>query len=331
MGRILVTGATGFIGRHLIEALRPTAEVVAAIHTPARATTLHPEVARIPYDLDLGDMWSLENLRGTECVYHLAARVHEMRVGPDDDAVYWRHNVRATESLATLAVRAGVRRFIFLSSIKVNGERTVGQPFTPDGIPAPEDAYGRSKLAAERTLLNLSQETGLEVVIVRPPLVYGPWVGANFRRLMALVNSGWPLPFGSVRNRRSLVSVWNLVSLLVRLQQERDAPGKVWLVTDDDDVSTPALLDLVARGLGKARAPLMAVPVPALRALGAMTGRRREVGRLVDSLQVDVSQTCINLGWRPPMGVQEGVTRTAAWFCGDCRLPRETGRKRAAR
>lgn len=312
-GRVLVTGATGFIGKHLVEALRGRTEVVAAVRS-VPGGTLPPGMRTISFDLEHPARLSPDSLKGVGCVCHLAARVHVMHPGPDDERRFLELNARATEVLAETAARAGVRRFVYVSSIKVNGERTVDAAFRADGPTAPEDGYSRSKLEAERALWRVAERNGLEVAVVRPPLVYGPGVGANFQRLVALVESGWPLPFGLVRNRRSLVSVWNLTSLLIRLMGHPEAAGRAWLVSDGDDLSTPRLLDEIAKGLGQSKSRLLPVPVGVLRALGAVTGRRGEIGRLTDSLQVDISDTCALLAWRPPLSVQEGIARTARWF-----------------
>lgn len=235
-----------------------------------------------------------------------------MRAPKEMESQFELENAAATAVLAQTAAKAGVRRFVFVSSIKVNGERTLERPFTRDDVPAPQDGYARSKLNAERAVLEVAARSSLEAVIVRPPLIYGPGVGANFRRMMALVERGWPLPFGAIRNVRSLVSVWNLVDFLVHCARS-PAAGKVWLVSDGQDVSTPRLLELVAEGLGK-RARLLPVPVAMLRALGSMTGQRAQLDRLTESLQVDISHTREQLGWQPPLDSQEAIRRTAAWF-----------------
>jgi nucleoside-diphosphate-sugar epimerase len=228
---------------------------------------------------------------------------------------FFTFNVNATETLARSAAKAGVRRFIYLSSIKANGEKTVDRPIGPHDPATPEDAYGRSKLAAERALIAVAAATGLQVVIVRPPLVYGSCVGANFRRLLSLVDSGVPLPLGAVKNQRSMIAVWNLVSLLSHVSTHPQAPGRIWLASDGDDISTPRLIRTIAAALER-RTHLIPVPVPVLRFVGLVSGRVAEVERLVDSLQVDISVTRQVLGWQPPMTVDEGIARTVAWFRG---------------
>jgi nucleoside-diphosphate-sugar epimerase len=313
---VLVTGATGFIGRHLTAALRESgAEVVAATRTAQQA----PGVESLQFDLARPECVLPQQLQGFDCVYHLAARVHAMHVSSDDEAQFRQLNVHATQVLAQTAASAGVRTFVYLSSIKVNGERTLDRPFTADDAPAPQDAYGRSKWQAEQALREIEAQSGLRVVIVRPPLVYGPGVGANFRRMLALVESGWPLPFKSVNNRRSLVNVWNLTSLLLHVRSCDCAAGRTWLVSDDDDVSTPRLMSLIGSALGKRRVRLFAMPVAGLQTLGMLAGRRNEVARLVESLQLDTSATQAALQWRATTGVEEAVVRTVAWFRGERR------------
>lgn len=311
--RVLVTGATGFVGQHLTAALHAAGlQVVAA----TRASAPLPGVEAIPFDLRRPEGVLPDQLEGVDCVYHLAARVHAMRASHDDEALFQELNARATQVLAQTAASAGVRRFVYLSSIKVNGERTGDRPFTTDDAPDPQDAYGRSKREAERALREIGAKSGLDVVIVRPPLVYGPGVGANFRRMIALVDSGWPLPFGAVNNRRSLVSIWNLIGLLLHVRSCEGADSRTWLVSDDDDVSTPRLMSLIGWALGQPRVRLFPVPIAALRALGTVAGRGGEVARLVESLQVDTSATRTMLNWRPSVGVEEAVARTVAWFKG---------------
>ena len=315
--RALVTGATGFVGTRLVERLLADGVqvVVAGRRRPAMG---HPGCVAEFLNFDLSRVTELHPsaLTGVDCIYHLAARVHVMRPGAVDEQQFNELNVRATQRLAATAVQAGVRRFVYLSSIKVNGERTANRPFTALDEPAPEDAYGRSKLAAEQALKVLAKQAGLQVIIVRPPLVYGPGVGANFLRLISLVNAGWPLPFGAVANRRSLVSVWNLVDLLCHLANDGNAANGAWLVSDEDDLSTPRLIELLGGALGRANTRLLPVPVPILRAMAAVAGQRAQIARLVDSLQVDISATCRELGWRPSLSVVEGIERTVTWFKG---------------
>lgn len=313
MSRVFVTGATGFIGRELIAHLiEQGCEIVAGSRRPAE---LFPRVAVewADYDLSRPDILERGILAGVDCIFHLAARVHVMRRSSKDEEQFVALNVAGTEALAKQAAEAGVRRFIFLSSIKVNGERTVDRPFGVGDAPAPQDPYGCSKWQAEQALIKISQSTGLEVVIVRPPLVYGPGVQANFRRLLSLAYAGFPLPLAAVENSRSLIGVWNLVDWLWRARVDENLPGRAWLVSDGDDVSTPKLVRLMSSSMDRP-VRMWRIPVSLLRRIGFATGRSGEVARLVDSLQVDITDTCSTMGWRPPVSIEEGIRRTAAWY-----------------
>ena len=254
-------------------------------------------------------------LRGVEVVVHTAARVHVMEESATDPlAEYRRINVEGTLVLARQAAQTGVRRFVFVSSIKVNGERTLpGMAFRAIDVPAPEDPYGVSKAEAEEGLLALGRATGMEIVIVRPPLIYGPGVGGNFVRLLRWVQRGVPLPLGAVNNRRSLVGLDNLVDLLVTCLDHPKAAGKVFLVSDGEDLSTTMLLCRVAGAMGR-RAWLLAVPPSFLRAGAKVLGREEMVRRLLESLQVDITHTRETLGWAPPVSVDEGLRRTALGY-----------------
>jgi UDP-glucose 4-epimerase len=223
-------------------------------------------------------------------------------------------NVAGTLNLARQAAEAGVRRFVYVSSIKVNGERSrPGVAFTAEDTPHPEDPYGLSKREAEVGLRALSHETGLEVVIIRPPLVYGPGVNANFLRLMRLVERGIPQPLGAVYNHRSLVSVDNLVDLLVHCLDDPRAAGETFLVSDGEDLSTPRLIREIASAMGRP-ARLLPVPVSVLRLAGRLSGRSGVVERLCGSLRVDIGKTCERLDWTPPLSVQEGIRRTVEHY-----------------
>ncbi|MDC8758866.1 UDP-glucose 4-epimerase family protein [Janthinobacterium fluminis] len=308
MHKILVSGANGFVGTALCQALaQRQLPFVAAVR--AAATAQHYAVG----ELDATTDWS-GALDGCTGVIHLAARVHVMQETAGDALRAYRAvNVEATLNLARQARAAGVRRFVFVSSVKVNGEATPRRPFTGADVPAPLDPYGQSKLEAEQALQAFARESGMELVIVRPPLVYGPGVRANFQRLMGLAHGGWPLPFGAVHNRRSMVSLDNLVDLLLLCSVHPAAPGQVFMVSDGQDVSIAELLRMLATAMGK-RARLVPVPAALLGAAAAVLGKSAEAQRLLGSLQVDISHTRQTLGWRPAVGMQESLNKTVASF-----------------
>ncbi|GHU26877.1 UDP-glucose 4-epimerase [Betaproteobacteria bacterium] len=318
---ILVTGAAGFVGRALTARLARQFRVRAATHAAmfewsgSNVETVHGKALSPTED------WS-GALSGISTMLHCAARVHMMRESDSEIlAAYRKINVEGTLNLARQAVAAGVRRFIFLSSIKVNGECTLpGQPFTADQAPAPSDPYGISKMEAEQGLRVLARDSGLEVVIVRPPLVYGPGVKANFLTLMRWLARGWPFPLGGVtQNRRSLIALDNLIDLLVRCIDHPAAANRTFLASDGEDLSTAALLERLGAALGRP-ARLISVPVGWLDVAAAGLGRTGQLRRLCQSLQVDMRQTQAVLGWTPPLGVDEGLRRAAAYWL-DSRRP----------
>ncbi|MGA7981018.1 MAG: SDR family oxidoreductase [Chromatiaceae bacterium] len=315
MSRILVTGANGFVGRPLCVLLTELGHsVVAAVRCKDVGVAAGTDVFLT------GDLSAAPDLSGVltgiDAVVHLAGRAHVVRdTSSDPEAAFRRVNVDATRNLAQQSVRAGVRRFVYLSSIKVNGERTTGRPFTEADDPAPEDAYGRSKWAAERELWGIARATGLEVVVIRPPLVYGSGVKGNFFRLLKLVNKGIPLPLASVQNRRSLVSVWNLCDLIGSCVSHDAAAGETFLVSDQQDLSTPELIRTLSEVLGK-RPRLFPLAPALIRRAGRLLGRDDTVARLLDSLQVDSGKATLLLGWKPAVSVEEGLRRTAAWYLG---------------
>ena len=309
-GCIAVSGATGFIGRALAARLLATSHgVVALTRQPANL----PGAEVYPLgDLERAD--GLEDaLHGVDSVVHLAARAHVLKEAPGADVgtLYRAANVDATCRLARAAVACGVRRFVFVSSIKVLGERTLHAPFTAASPVNPADAYAQSKWEAEQALQQVAAETGLDVIVVRPPLVYGPGVGANFQRLMALVRRGLPLPLGAIRNQRSMVALDNLVDLLLRCLKAPTVINEPVLVSDGYDLSTPALVRLIAAAMGRP-ARLLPVPETALRLAGRLTGRSAEIDRLCSSLRVDTRRTRELLEWCAPLSVEEGVRRAVA-------------------
>lgn len=306
--RTLITGATGFVGSALcVELLKRGADVRAAVRNGATAGQVN--VGDLRADTD----WR-SALAGCDVVVHLAARVHVMSDGERDPlAAYREVNVAATLNLAQQAVREGVKRFVFVSSVKVNGEETAGHPFSASDTPMPCDPYGQSKLEAECALRELGQSTGLEVVIVRPPLVYGPGVKANFLNLMKLVRRGVPLPFGKIYNHRSMVALDNLVDLLIVCTRHPKAINQVFMVSDGVDVGIADLLRMIAAVMKK-RVVLVPVPVGLMVAVARLAGKAGMAQRLLSSLQVDISTTQTMLGWQPVITTQAGIDKTVAFF-----------------
>jgi nucleoside-diphosphate-sugar epimerase len=228
-------------------------------------------------------------------------------------AEYRRVNVAGSRRLAQQAAAAGARRLVFMSTIKVNGERTAERAYTEDDAPRPEDAYGISKQEAEQALREVAQKTGLEFVVLRPPLVYGPGVKGNFLRLMNLVARGVPLPLGAVDNRRSFIYIGNLAGAIVRALEAPQAAGRTYLVSDGEDVSTPDLVRALARALG-VKPRLLSLPLAALVLAATLTGKRGEFTRLAGSLRVDSSRIRRELDWRPPFTLAQGLELTAKWY-----------------
>lgn len=304
--KVLVTGATGFVGAALCDTLAASGvEVVPA----ARSKSGLPHEVVVG-NLDTSTDWR-PALTGCDAVVHLAARVHVMNEAVQDPlALYRATNTEATLNLARQATQAGVKRFVFISTIKVNGEGR-DAPYRETDVPAPEDAYAISKWEAEQGLQRIAADTGLEVVILRPPLVYGPGVKANFLRLIRMVQRGWPLPLGAIRNRRSLLFLGNLVDAIRLCVEHPAAAGQTFLLDDGEPVSTPELIRAVARAMGRP-AHLLAVPVGVLELAGALLGKRAAVARLAGSLYVDSSLLRSRLGWTPPFSTAAGLAATVA-------------------
>ena len=308
---ILVTGATGFVGHSLVTQL-------ARDGIEARACVRHDRV-RMP---DGVPTWQVGDLTGDAdwrqalgdigVVVHAAARVHVMDDTTTDPLTEFRRiNVQGSLNLARQAAAAGVRRFVFISSVKVNGEATPpGRPFTADAAPAPQDAYGISKMEAEQGLREIAAETGMEFVIIRPPLVYGPGVKANFAVMMRWLRRGVPLPLGAIRNQRSLVALDNLVDLIVTCLGHPAAANQTFLVSDGEDVSTTELLRRMSQAM---HCPSRLIPVAAslLEQVAALLGKRDVAQRLCGSLQVDIQKTRQLLGWSPPLTLDQGLKKAA--------------------
>ena len=303
--KVALTGSSGFVGSALLLKLRELkTDVLTVGHRsgPGVSTTLSQLVES-------------NALLGCGVLLHLGARVHvrrEKTLHPLE--AYRQANVGSTVVLARAAALAGVKRFIFVSSVKVNGESTtLGQPFTDADTPAPQDPYGISKMEAEQGLRQIAAQTGMEVVIIRPPLVYGPGVKANFLAMMRWLSRGIPLPLGAIHNQRSLVALDNLVDLLLTCIDHPAAANQTFLVSDGEDLSTTDLLRRMGRALGKP-ARLLPVPPVLLKAGAALVGKPELAQRLCGSLQVDISETRERLGWTPPISVDEGLRRAAEGF-----------------
>lgn len=307
---VLVTGGSGFLGGALCRALSGQKNVRAAVRKLS-STKLTANVEEVVGELSEAFDWS-RALSEVGSVVHCAARVHVMRETSEDPQKEFRAtNVEGTMNLARHAVKAGVRRFIFISSIGVNGGETKGKPFSAFDIPAPHTPYAASKFEAEIGLLTLAEETGLEVVIIRPPMIYGPDAPGNFAALMKALDSRIPLPLASIlNNRRSYVYLDNVIDLVKTCIDHPAAANQTFLVSDDEDLSTAALLRSMASALG--RSPRL-IPLPAgLIALGAaLVGRPAIAQRLCGSLQLDINKTKTLLGWSPPVSVEEGLRITA--------------------
>jgi nucleoside-diphosphate-sugar epimerase len=300
---VAITGASGFVGRALCRHLRERGVAVRALNRSGPTTDTSWALGDLGPETDWG-----QSLQGVDCVIHCAARVHMVSdTDPDPLRTYRRVNVEGSRSLAVAAAAAGVRRLVFLSSLKVHGEQTTpGRPFTSDMRPAPQDHYGQSKWEAELALREVAAKTGLELVVVRPPLIYGPGVKANFLRLMQTVARGTPLPLGAVDNRRSFLALDNLIDLLEVCSVHPGAAGHAFLASDDHDLSTPDLIRCIARAMGRT-ARLWPVPVAWLRLTGRILGRSPQIDRLIGSLQVNIGHTKEVLGWSPRLSVEQGL------------------------
>ena len=311
--KALVTGANGFVGRAVLLRLNGMSGVTAigSVREAAMFADTGAPPAKVG-ELSAHTDWS-GALAGVQAVVHTAARVHVMlEAAANPLAEFRRVNVQGTLNLARQAVAAGVLRFVFVSSIKVNGEATqLWRPFTADDAPAPPDAYGVSKMEAEQGLRGLAAQTGMEVVIIRPPLVYGPGVKANFAAMMRWLRRGVPLPLGAIHNQRSLVALDNLVDLIVTCLMHPAAANQTFLVSDGEDVSTTGLLRRMGQAMGR---PARLIPVPAswLKLAATLVGKPDVAQRLCGSLQVDISKTRQLLGWSPPLTLQQGLGKAAA-------------------
>jgi len=315
MTKVLITGVNGFVGKTLSDELvikgfnvNGTVRSVMSVDFPGAVTKF------VIKDIDSKTDWQ-NALESVDVVIHLAGRVHVMKdTAIDALSEFRRVNVEGTLKLARQAVEDGVQRFIFISSIKVNGEGSIlGQPYTPEDQPAPVDPYGISKREAEDGLRQLASETGMEVVIIRPPLVYGPGVKANFQSMMHWLDKGIPLPLGAIHNRRSLVSLDNLIDLIVTCIHHPAAANQIFIAGDGEDLSTTELLQRMAAALGK-KAWLIPVPGFILEFGASLVGKQAITQKLCGSLQVDISKARDLLGWKPPVSVDEALRKTAQYY-----------------
>ncbi len=315
MTKVLITGLNGFVGKTLGNELVTRGFIVnGAVRSLAPIDFADTISTFVIKGIDSETDWQ-KALEGVDVVIHLAARVHVMKdTAIDPLAEFRRVNVDGTLNLARQAFEADVKRFIFISSIKVNGEGTVlGYPYTAEDQPAPVDPYGISKREAEDALRQLANDTGMELVVIRPPLIYGPGVKANFQSMMRWLDKGIPLPLGAIHNQRSLVALDNLIDLIITCIHHPAAANQTFLAGDGEDLSTSELLQRMSAALGK-KAWLLPVPMFLLVWGARMLGKQAMVQRLCGSLQVDISKTCDQLDWMPPIKVDEALRKTAQYY-----------------
>ncbi len=310
---ILLTGATGFVGAALCESLcQQGYPLTAAVRRTSSSLPVAAKQSLIG-DLSSDTDWS-SALSGINTVIHLAARAHIMRDSATDPLSAFRQtNTVATLHFAQQAADAGVSRFVYISSIKVNGENTGDTPFTPETCFTPSDPYGLSKYEAEQGLMKIAQQTDMEIVIIRPPLIYGAGVKGNFLSLFQWLNSGIPLPLGLIQNQRSLVYIGNLIDLIITCIKHPAAANQVFLVSDSEDISTTELLRCMGSALGKS-ARLVPVQPKLIELCANLLGKQDAVQRLLGNLQVDISKTKQLLSWEPKIGMNEGLQKTAEWY-----------------
>jgi nucleoside-diphosphate-sugar epimerase len=310
--KILVTGATGFVGQVLVTRLHELGYAVrAALHSPS--SRFSTEDSLVVGDIDGGTSWQ-EALKSIECVVHLASRTHvteEQSVDPL--SAYRKINVTGTACLAKQALASGVRRFVFMSSIKVNGESTTNEPFRESSPPRPQDPYGISKLEAEHALHSVSNNMGMETVTLRPPLVYGPGVKGNLLRLLRMIDHGIPLPLASINNRRSFIGVHNLADAIVFAIEAQAAADQTYLISDGEDLSTPELIRKLSSLMGR-HPGLWPCPAALLNFGATLICKREEASRLTGSLQVDSSRIRGELGWQPRHSLDQGLKAMVQWY-----------------
>lgn len=309
---VLVTGANGFVGRALCSILLLNGEQVRGAVREVNSLPEGVDAVKIK-SVGIDTDWN-SALEGVDVVIHLAARVHVMEEKDADPLGAFREvNVAGTERLARMSAVAGVRRFVFLSSIGVHGSVTHQLPFSEKDDPHPHNPYSLSKLEAEQLLHRIASESGMELVVIRSPLVYGPGNPGNILRLLTLADKGWPLPLASVNNIRSLIYLGNLVDAIMTCITHPDAAGETFLVSDGQDISTSDLLRLLASAMGK-KPRLIPFPVTLLKVIGRLLGKSDEIERLTGSLLIDSSNIRSVLGWKPPFSMEVGIRETIKWY-----------------
>ena len=310
--KIYLTGSTGFIGNHLsIQLLKLSHIVFAPIRNlKLSQKNIHENLRLFRLENPDKNTNYFKNIGKVDCLIHCAARTHVMRDKKKDSLdIYREANVEKTKKLAEEAAKQGIKRFIFLSSVKVNGEKTLGSnSFKYNDVPAPEDFYAISKFEAEKVLWEISRKTGLEVTVIRLPLVYGNGAKGNLERLIKLVRLGIPLPFSMIQNKRSMIGIDNLVDFLIQCIDHPNAAGKTFLVSDGKDLSTPNFINHISSSMGFS-ARLFPVPIFLLKFLFNILGKKKELDRLIGSLKLDCTHTREALNWIPPVNIAEGIRR----------------------
>ncbi|MBF0465886.1 MAG: NAD-dependent epimerase/dehydratase family protein [Nitrospirae bacterium] len=312
---VLITGASGFIGRYLSRVLlEKSFNVRAIIRSQGKAIFL-PVGVTITIAEDVAKIINWQDiLKGIDVIIHLANRVHVMNESSNNPLnEYRRINTHVTQTIAEQAAIAGVKRIIYLSTIKVNGEKTVTHPFTENDAPNPQDYYAVSKLEAEQTLSYVSKKTGVEFVILRPALVYGPGVKGNFYTMLKFIRNDIPLPLLSIKNSRSYIYIGNISDAIIHCIEHPDAANKVFLISDAENLSTPELISRLSSAFNK-KSRLCHCPVPMLSFIGTVTGHLNVVNRLKDSLVVDSSRIREELAWTPAFTTTQGLNETVDWF-----------------
>jgi nucleoside-diphosphate-sugar epimerase len=309
--KVLVTGASGFVGQSLIEALKQQEVNIVSVGRQLRISDIDMYIP-VP-DFSAYGVWQAP-LVGCDVVIHLAARVHVMHdLAENPLEEFLAVNLHGTVSLATAAAKAGVKRFVYVSSIKVNGEFTKNEKFSETDIPNPQDPYAISKWQAEQALRKIEKETGMEVVVLRPPLIYGAGVKANFASLLKLVYKGLPLPLANINNKRSLIYLGNLVDAIITCAKHPKAAGQTYLVSDGEDTSIAQLVKQIAISLNRPRY-VFPFPVSIMRIFAKLMGKTASVNRLTQSLVIDSSKIRKELNWQPPFSMTQGLKITADWY-----------------